>query len=127
MTFPKVLGGIVLVLEGEVAPSLRRIAKKRALTIVEVEAAQHALQHVRGAAPRVIALQVGPEGHEALKFIQLYVTEPHRAPLIAVAIEHSTDLERRVLGAGANYYASGAFEGMLDPLVEAVLSSEPLK
>ncbi len=116
--------GIVVVLDGEVTPGLRRMARKWSFTVLEIEAAEQACRHVRSAHPRVVVLQLGKTAREAFKFIRLSSALARRAPLVVVAQEHTIDLERKALRAGAKYYVPGVASGLLDSLLEAVLAPD---
>jgi len=116
-----------VVFEGDTVSGLRGLAKKRSFSILEVESADQALTHIQGVRPRVIVVQVGPDGQEALKFVRKAKTATRRVPLIAAAVGHTSRLEREVLRAGASTYVPSASPGLLNPLLEAVLAPEQQK
>lgn len=116
--------GVVVILEGEVVRGLRHLAKKRSFSILEVEAADQALKHIQSVRPCVIVVQVEPDRQEAMRFIRKAKTATRRVPLIAAAVGHTAALEREVLRAGASAYVPGASSGLLNPLLEAVLTSD---
>ncbi len=117
------LDGIVVALEGEVVSSLRRVARQRSLTVIEVGSAEQAFQHVRPARPRVVVVQVGDDDREALAFIRRVAAEPQHTPVVAVATRHTTLLEREVLSEGATCYVPAGTISLLAPLLEGVLGA----
>lgn len=116
--------GTIVVLEGDVARSLRKVANRWALTVLQAEAADHAFELIRGAHPRVIIVQVGKVASEALKFIRLAAGATRPVPMIVAATRHSIDLERKILRAGAKCYVPSVASELLEPLLEAILVSE---
>lgn len=124
MMSPHVAGGMIVALEAQVAPELRRLGRSRSFTVLESDAAYQAFQHVRGGRRAIFIVQVGSEGREALEFIRLAAATPRNAPLIAVATHHSTRLEREALCAGATYYVPGVAPALLDPILDAVLAAD---
>ncbi len=124
MRFPSSVGGTIVVFDGEVVPELRKLARKHALAMLEVEASEQALRHIQSTHPCVVIVQLGPNGKEPLRFIQLATAEARRAPVIVAATEHSLDLERLAVRAGAKIYAPGVTSALLEPWLSAILSSE---
>lgn len=117
-------GGLALVLDGEVAQSIRQVAKKWSLAILEAESADLAFRNVRSTRPGVVVLQIGQQTREALRFIGLTLAIKPRIPLVVAVTHHSASLERKVLRAGPVFYVPGLESKTLDSLLEATIGKD---
>lgn len=116
--------GLIVILEGDVMPSLRQCAKNRSMAMLEAELPEQVFEAIVRLRPRVVIVQIGDALDRTLKLIRLVGAAARPVQLIAAATQHSAGIERAVRSAGSTYYLPSTETGPLDRMLDAALVTD---